>query len=155
MPDQTKGRFWWGPIGTQKNSRNIINVGGWIFIALGIVNIPNWRDLDSLYPPTPILHITTLVTFTVTGLLLIMRKSRTPATMALLVSLFWSCVISFVVLNDLFHGQSINNVAVLPISLFLFNVPMTWISWRALKAALFLRNLKNGLSPAAVKGVFV
>jgi hypothetical protein len=35
--DKITGRFWWGPITTEANAKNIINVVGWLFVGIGLL----------------------------------------------------------------------------------------------------------------------
>jgi ABC-type proline/glycine betaine transport system permease subunit len=122
MEDRLKGRFWSGPVQTEENARYLISVVGWIFVAVGVVTL--------------------VVILAVPGGFLLTRKNRVSAAVLLVLSglLFALSVAMFT------YSVAIGVPhAVFMIILPLFWGPLAWMSWRALRAATFLRSLRRGI----------
>ena len=155
MPDQPKGRFWWGPIRTEKNAKGIVNVVGWIFVALAAFNLLGFQRLPGSHQINPIANLVKVLACAVPGVILLISKGRIWAAATLLVAGYWL----FQLIDGIVDGLIMANpyhflVLLLLPPLLLFDLPLTWVSWRAMKATLFLNKLKRSPSSSDIDEVF-
>jgi hypothetical protein len=133
--DKITGRFWWGPITTEANAKNIINVVGWLFVGIGLLGF---------LPGGPYGIRAGIATFVITagpGGFLLSRKNRISAGVLLALVASLSAISIVIGVYSFLRGDTFA-ASMLPL-LLIWGL-LTWICWRAFRATRFLRGLKDG-----------
>lgn len=146
---ESKERFWWGPITSDRMARRIIDVTSWVFILFG--SLAAISELAVSFQPgqSPpfAAALFTLLLLVVPAGFLISRKVRAPAVILMavtgLIGLV-SMLTGVVILNQAEGALAIVAGLLLPaIWLVLFV-----LGWRSFRAASALRRLKAGAAMA-------